>query len=655
MPHTDDKGEKKKLSKKKEQEVIDEAREHLQDAHAYESDFRTKFVEDLRFTYEDEGQWEDLAKNSRVGRPCYTFNRTEGAIDQVVGDQRQARPGIIVRAGEGGDKKLAEVQGGLIRNIENNSDSETVYDHAFTYAVAGGYGAWRVVNEYNSDDAFEQDLFIREVADPLTVYFDPRATDICKRDGRRCLLTTMISEKEFEDTYPGKMPTDFITDQPEGPYWYHDKEVRVAEYYRKIIKPKTLLQFSDGTVSFEDDVSNILDELAVAQVTVTKSREVKANVIEWYKLFGDGILEGPIEYPWKYIPVVPVYGKRINIEGEYKIKGLTRNAKDPQRSYNYIRSVITEKALLAPKFNYILTPEEIKGYKEWWDNAHSSASPYILYNPDPATGNQRPTPAAPSPVPIELVTIAQMDADDIKAATGFFDASLGNRSNETSGVAIRERKQEGDVGSFVYMDNLSKAIKYTGEILVDMIPKIYDTERTIRTLGVDGVEDYVVLNQTIEDRQTGQKTIKNDLSQGKYDVAVSVGPSYTTQRQETAATLTAIGQQFPEIYTIGADIIVNNLDIPGSEEIEKRFRRLLIQRGIAEPTQEEIQEESEKPPKEPSPEEVLALEKLKAELENEQADTEAKLAKAEEDRAEAAAQLLENEAVSRGLEIVGRG
>lgn len=624
------------LTEDEERAVIVEAKQHLQDADSAESDFRTKFVEDLRFTYDDDGQWETQVKNSRTGRPCYTFNRTEGAIDQVVGDQRQARPSIKVRAAENGDKKLAATYSGLIRNIENNSHADTVYDHSFTFATAAGYGVWRVKGEFTADDSFDQDIFIKEIADPLTVYFDPIATDICKRDGRRVLITELIPEDEFKETYPDRLPADFesVTD---GPDWYNEKKVRIAEYYRKVTTGRELIQFKDGTVTFLDEVNNVVEEQEALGNEVVRRRSVKTNVIEWFKLFGDGILEGPRILPWKYIPVVPVYGKRVNIEGEYKIKGLTRNAKDPQRSYNYIRSVITEKALMAPKFNYILTPEEIKGYQEWWDAAHSSASPYILFNPDPTMGNRRPEPTSPSPVPVELVTIAQMDAEDIKTATGKFDASLGAPSNETSGVAIRERKIEGDVGSFVYIDNLQKAIEYTGEILVDMIPKIYDTERTVRILGEDGAEDYVVLNQKPTD-ENGLESTANDLSVGKYDVVVTTGPSYTTQRAETNETIASIGQAFPEIYAIGADIFMKNLDIIGSAELERRFRRRMIQQGLIEPTEEE---KAEQEPEQPDPAEQLSLAKLAGEVEKLKAQTEELQAKAGESQVDAAVKIAE--------------
>ena len=647
--------EKKKLSKKAQQEIVREAREYIKDVAAAESDFRSKFIEDLRFTYDDDGQWETSVKAQRVDRPCYTFNRTEGAVDQVVGDQRQTRPSIKIRGTEDTDKKLAETMDGLVRNIEAVSNADTVQDHAFTFAVAGGYGCWRVVHEFSGDDTFDQDIKIEEIPNPLTAYFDHTATDICKRDARKFAITERITEDEFKATYPNIDPVDFTSDDGDGPDWYGEKEVRIAEYYRKVPTEKQLLQLSDGRVVYFEDVSDILDELEAGGITVTKRRQVKIDEVEWFKLYGDGILKGPITYQWKYIPAVPVYGKRINIDGEWKVKGLTRNAKDPQRSYNYIRSVMTEKALMSPKFSYILTPEQIKGYDTWWADSHSSPLPYILYNPDPEVPGGAPLKAEPSPVPIELVSIAQMDADDIKSATGFFDAGLGQKSNETSGVAIRERRNKSDVGSFVYVDNLSKAIQFTGEILVDMIPRIYDTERTVRILGEDGKDSFVTLNEKIFDDETGRDVMFNDLSVGKYDVAVSIGPSYLTQRQESAEQLIALAAQDPELLPLGRDIIIKNLDIPGSTELEKRFRKLMIEQGLIKPNDEELQEIEAEGQKEPAPEEMLAFDKLVEEVEKLKAQTQEILASTDKEKAEAIAQELENEAVKAGLEILSDG
>ncbi len=628
------------LNAEDQREIVSEARQRLEYTAEYESEFRNKFIEDIKFVYDDQGQWEQAVLKDRSDRPCYTFNRTEGAVDELVGDQRTQRPSIRIRPGEGGDKEIAETYNGLIRNILVNSDADTIQDHAFTFSTAGGYGVWRVVHEYVNDRSFNQEIYLREIANPLTAYGDPAATDICKRDARYWIITEKIPKSEFEDLYPDVDPTSFTADDSQFIDWYGEDEVRIAEYYRRVITERTLILLSDGRIMFKDEASDILDELEAEGVTIVKEREVGATAVEWYKLYGDGVLEGPLTYNWRYIPVVPVYGKRINIEGEYKIKGIVRNAKDPQRSYNYIRSVITEKALLTPKFQYILTPKQLKGHQEWWNNAHASASPYILANPDPALVSNgaggMPTPAQPNPVPVEMVTIAQMDAEDIKTATGKFDAQLGAPSQERSGVAIREKRIAGDLGSFVYVDNLAKAVRFTGEILVDMIPQIYDTERQVRILGEDGSDELVFVNQVIMDEETKTEKIANDLSVGQYDVHVDVGPSFMTLRQEAGDRLAAMGAAFPQLYDIAADIVVDTMDIPGGDEVKKRFRKLLLAQGIVEPTDEEREEMEQNQPQGMDPMQILLMRQLLQRLEKESAETDKLRAQTDEIRAETA-------------------
>ena len=568
-------------------DVIAEAKRRLELSQASENEFREKFLADLRFVYEDSGQWDHSVLNAREakGRPCYTFNRIEGAIDQVQGDQRQSRPSIKIRAAEGGDKDTAETLSGLIRNILNVSDFETTQDNAFLYQIAGGYGVWRVVHDFNADDSFEQDIEVREVHNPLTAYCDPAATDLCGRDARYWIISERVPKDEFENEFPEAAKVDFDNNNDDD--WYGEDDVRVAEYYRKIKRPRTLLQLSNGVVTYQDEVSDILDELAEGGVTIAKSREVQATQVEWYKMNGLEVLEGPIVYDWKYIPVVRLYGKRVNIEGEWEIKGIVRNARDPQKNYNYTRSVMAEKALMAPKWAYVVTAKQIQGYEAQWQDPGRS-EPYVLANSDPAAGGT-PKPEPPSPVPVELLTLAQMDADDIKSTTGFFDASLGAQGNETSGKAILARQREGDVGSYIYVDNLAKAIKFTGEILVDMIPQIYDTERQVRVLGEDGKDQTVSINQTILDEETGQQVILNDMTQGKYDVAVTVGPSYSTLRQEAAERLVGLANADPALMPMVRDIIVKGLDIPESDELVTRLRKVGIQQGIIEPSDEEME------------------------------------------------------------------
>ena len=570
------------MRKDQRDKIVETARKRLSEAQSYDQENRDKAFEDLRFAFsgDPEDQWEEPAWKARENRPRLTYNRIEPALDQMIGDQRQNRPQIKVRATEDGDTDAAETFAGLIRNIEAQSVAESVYDHAYMYAAAAGMGAWQVCPEYSDDDSFDQDIRIKLVHNPFSVYFDPAAEEATKSDARWAIVSEWIADDEFDTKYKGKQKGELDTDTYND--WVRkDRGVRIADFWEKIPRKRTLIELSDGKIVYKDTVENILDELEEAGITVLRERVVDAHKIRWTKVSGADVLEGPIEYDWKYIPVVPVYGKRFNIGGREVYKGIVRNAKDPQRSLNYSRSSLMEVAALSPKSPYLMTPDQVKGWEGLWNQAHRENRTWLPYNPTPDA--QKPFREQSPGIPAELIQLAQQDIDDIKAITGRHDASLGAASNETSGRAILARQREGDVGSFVYTDNLVKSIAHTGRILVDMIPKIYDTRRTVRVLGVDSQEKFVELNSEVVDEETGETVRVNDLGRGKFDVEVTTGPSYTTQRQEASERLLQLVGAAPQMLSLMADIVIKGLDIPDQDELVSRLRRQMIANGVIEP------------------------------------------------------------------------
>lgn len=609
------------MRKPERDKLVSQGRALYDKAAAADSDNRTKAEADLRFAFEDDGQWQADVKTSRAGRPCFSYNRIEPVIDQMVGDQRQSRPQIKLRAVKDTGKKLVDVYSGLIRNIEALSDAESVYDQQYMYAAAIGSGNWRVINEYCDNDSFDQDLFIRSIPNPFAVVWDPRAAHPTKKDANYCFVTSKMARADFERQYPRAEASDF--DDLSGSDWIDDDSVRVAEWYQKVPKTTRLLEMSDGRVVREEEVKPILDELAAAGITVQKSRPIKGHVIRWVKMSGAHVLEEPIEYNWQFIPVIHVAGKSVNIVGKELRKGIVRNAKDPQRSYNYTRSVLAEEILQSPKVDYLLTPAQIKGYQPLWDSANSTKRVWLPYNNDPsAPGKPQREPG--KPVPIELISLSQQDADDIKATTGYFDPSLGAKGSETSGKAIIARQQEGDVGSYVYMDNLGKAIRQTGEVLLDMIPDIYDTERQVRILGQDGKEEFVSINQDVADEDTGEIINVTDRAKAKFEVKVTIGPSYTTLRQEASERLLQVGQAWPVLFQLAPDLVLKGLDIPESAELEARLRKYLLATGAIEPNEEE---QAKMQPQQPDPVQQLQVQRLQIENEGKSLDNQEKALK----------------------------
>lgn len=633
-------------SKEKIRKLVSEVTERYKLADTNEDQNRRRQLEDERFTYDPDGQWEESVLNKRKRRPNYTFNRSIGPVNQVIGDQRQNSPSIKVRGIDSeSDPDTADVFTGLIRNIEDISDAETAYDTAFKHAVVGGYGVWRVMPEFVSDDVFDQDLKVLRVANPLTCYSDPTAKDFLKRDANWWIITERVERKQFERDFPDAHLVNLELSDTDNRLWFTDDEVRIAEYFRKIPKNKTLALLSDGAViELTKDVQSITDELKAQGITIKRTRVVRGHIVEWMKLSGDDILEGPIEYNWKYIPVIPVYGRNINIEGEELYEGIVRHSKDAQRVYNYQMSTAVEVTAIQPRAPYMSTARMIKGYEEMYRTAGSTNRPYMLYNIDPDSPREKPTRDAPPDVPVAMLALAEHMSDNIKSTTGFFDPSLGQRSNETSGKAIIARQREGDVGSFEYVDNLAKARKFTGEILVDMIPQIYDTERQLRIIGQDGKDEIVTVNTEIKDEESGKMVKFHDLRQGKYDVKVTLGPSYTTQRQEAADMLIQLAGVSPMVAQVASDLIIKNLDLTGADELEKRLRGIMIRQGIIQPTEEDkdiIEQPDEKQQQLAELMQGLQVMAAKLNIEDLQSEITERLAKTEETKVDTAVKVAE--------------
>jgi len=604
----------------KEQELLAEVRKRYEQAAGAEAQNRKLFSEDLRFVYQDtveaDGQWDSAILLQRRGRPSYTFNRVIGAVNLVLGDQRQTRPQARVRgANKDSSTSVADIYSGLIRDIEQCSGAESIYDNQFKFAVAGGYGAWRIVPEYEDDKSFSQALRIKDIPNPLTVLWDPESTDACKGDSMWCIVAERISTEKYKALYPDCDPLS-ITMARDSRGWATDNEIRIAEYFRKIPVTKTIAQLSDGRiVDYDKDQKDLESYLAMQHpdgdyVKTVRKRYIKTWNVEWYLVDGANVIQGPITYSWKKIPVIRIPGRVINIEGKQKVQSLIRHSKDSQRTYNYHRSTMVENAALTPKSPYIATPRMIKGYEDMWSTANTNARPYLLYDVDPDVPQGRPMREPPPDVPQALIQLAQADLSDIQAATGYFDSALGDQAEKgdrTSGKALIARQRKSDLGSYEFIDNFGKALKLTHECLIDMIPTVYDTERVIRVIGPDGVEKYESVNQVDPKDPAG---LINSLKDGSYDVTVTIGPSYQTARQEMLATLLDAVDVLPQLAQVAPDLITKNIDTPDTDELVRRLRIPLIQQGIVQPTEEE--KKNMPPPPQPSQQDQLVMAKQAA-------------------------------------------
>ena len=543
-------------------------------------DNRDDALSDLKFVAGD--QWPPDVRRQREaqGRPCITVNRMPQFIRQVTGDMRQSRPAIKVSpVDDQGDPEIARMYNGIVRQIERISKADMVYTMAFQAAVACGVGHFRVGTEYCKDSVTEQDIIIRAIQNPLGVFWDPNAKEIDRSDADYCFVVDGITEEAFKKKYPKAIlsPVDPVdASQDTFLFWRDDSMMRIAEYWYKKPKKYTLALMEDGkTVNLSDFKPELQPFLPVArdQNGEPIQREVDGFEVEMVIVSGSEVLEGPYKFPVAHIPIIPVIGEETVIGTQAVRSGLIRHAKDPQRLYNYWRSSAAELIALAPKAPFMLTPEQIKNHRAMWDRANVSPLPYLLYSPDPQAPGAPQRIAAPQP-PNALWQEAQIAADDMKGTTGIYDAGLGAKSNETSGKAILARQREGDTSTYHFFDNLAYAIRRAGEIVCALIPKIYDTERVVRLLNEDGSEAWVKVNQTTI-AENGEPMTINDLSVGKYDVTVSTGPSYNTQRIEAANAMVEFARAYPNAAPAMLDKIAKMMDWPEHEVIAARLKAML--------------------------------------------------------------------------------
>jgi len=580
-------------------DTLSSMRARFQMAMSAYSESREDELDDLRFmagSPDNQWQWpaDVLATRGSVqgqtinARPCLTINKLPQHVKQVTNEQRQNRPsGKVIPADDKGDVEVAEIFDGMVRHIEYISDADVAYDTACENQVIYGEGYIRILTEYCNDASFDQDLRIGRIRNAFSVYMDPTIQDPCGSDAEYCFITQDLTKEEYERQFPDAAPISSMMSQGVGDsslsQWLTENTVRIAEYfyYRHI---PTKLNLYPGNMSHYNNSpeDRQMKEMGLKPI---KSRIVDVKKVMWLKTNGFEILEER-EWAGKWIPVVRVVGNEFEVDGRIYVSGLVRNAKDAQRMYNYWVSQEAEMLALAPKAPFIGYGGQFEGHEQNWKTANTTNWPYLEVNPDVTDGMGGPLPlpqrAQPPMASSGLLQAKAGASDDIKSTTGQYDSSLGATSNERSGKAILAREKQGDTGTYHYIDNLSRAVRYITRQLVDMIPKIYDTERIARIVGIDGEVDMVKINPTqpeavkkiVDEQGIVMEKIYNP-SVGTYDVCVTTGPSYMTKRQESLDAMSQLLQGNPQLWAVAGDLFIKNMDWPGAIEMSKRFAKTI--------------------------------------------------------------------------------
>lgn len=567
----DDSQDEDDLSPEETKELLNTAKSRFQQAETAEMDIRKEALEDLKFRTGD--QWPDNIMMSRgqEQRPCLTINRLPQFVRQVTNDARHNRPSVKVSpVGDGSDQEVADVFNGLIRHIEVNSNADIAYDTAVDSQVTSGFGYFRVITDYIDENSFDQEIYIKRIKNPFTVYFDPGAMEPDYSDANWAFIVTDMTHEDYKAEYPdSKMAslTDFQSIGDDAT-WLNEDTIRIAEYFEVIKTYKTIYQLADGSV--------IPEEQFIKGMNVKNKRDACERNIKWRKINAVEVLKTQ-DWAGKWIPIIPVLGDDLDVDGKRQLVGLVRYARDPQRMLNYWVTAQTEAIALAPKAPWVVAAGGIKGFESFWQNANVRNFSHLPYNSTGINGEQIPPPQRnTAEPPVQAMTLATQQAGQyMKDTTGIYDASLGQQGSEVSGKAILARQSQSNISNFHFIDNLSRSIKHLGRILIDLIPKIYDAPRVMRIIQEDGSAEQVALNGIpAAGLPVGVQKIY-DLSTGRYDVVVETGPNYSTKRQQALDSMVQISQAFPQIWQVAGDLMVGNMDWPNHDTLAERLKMTL--------------------------------------------------------------------------------
>lgn len=560
-------------------EIVTTALAQYQYAYEANRDNTVAAYEDLRFAAGD--QWPGDVERQRKadGRPCLTVNMVPKFLRQVTGDIRQMRPSVrVIGVDDGGDVEKAEAYQDIIRYIERRSDAQHAYFNGADSAIAAGIGYWRVDTEYDNEEHNVQDICVNAVYDGIGVVVDPDSDHAVKLDASFAFIPVDFTWDAFKKKFPNSSTAGFTN---------------IDEWARNI-----------STSVYSSDIQWFTQKTIRVVEYFTRTKEKDGWKVKRYLLNAMEELEPAKDVACDYIPLIPLVGEEVRIGPRVVRRGMVRLLRDSQRMYNYCYSTQAEVVALQPKAPYVVTAKNVEDWADLWGKANTANLPYLVYAPDPANGGARPARETPPVAASGIELLMQQALEDMKAVTGLYDASLGARSNEQSGKAILARERQGDTGQYHFTEAFMRSLRLTGIVLVNMIPRIYDTQRVLRVLGEDGAINETKINQLVPSRKNRAQLIDMDVTTGKYDVAVESGPSFNTRRDEAREGMNALLQAAPDLIPLIGDLYVGAMDWPEKEKIASRLKTMLPPAIKAEEDEEAGEGAMGMPNRQPTPQEI---------------------------------------------------
>ncbi len=584
-----------KRTDEEEQELLRRARKRFERCSRAEADIRKEGLDDDKFYSGDQWPTSVLTERAFDKRPAHTINKLPTFVHQVTNAHREERPAPNINpVGDRADLESAKVFRGMVRAIERDSRADIAYDTSFESTSRKGWGYWRVMTEWERPDSYNQVIVIRRVRNAYTVYMDPNHKEPDGSDARYAFVTEMVPRDDFKEQFPGKDPINWQEGGFGDEYkeWVTQESIRIAEYYELEYEKRTLALMPSGEARWKDE----LDERVLKDIVDTRESDVPK--ITWFKITGREILEEQ-EWPGQWIPIVKQIGDEVDIDGKVRQWGIVRFAKDPQRQYNYWNTAETELVALAPKAPWVLAEGQDEGYEQEWKTANIRSHPVLHYRPQTFEGHAVPPPQRQqfAQVPAGVTNARQSAAQDMMAVTGIrFDATLQERVYDESGRALRELRRSGDIGSFHFTDNFAISLRHSTEIIVDLIPKIYERKQIITILRDDDKEEAIMLDPTApkalqegdqRDPVTDKVMRAFNPNVGRYGVTATIGPSYATKRVEAAESMMDFVKAMPQAGQLVMDLIAKNQDWPEAEQFATRLAKALPP-GMIQPEMKDV-------------------------------------------------------------------
>jgi hypothetical protein len=572
---------------------------------------RALAIEDKIQLESEGGNWEDYENTSSDVRngssgsapppPRYHIDRVSPVLEQSLSDQRQNEIQIQVRGAHSSNAELEGTMSGLIKSVEARSDASYAYDNCFDETQKCGYGGYQIVTEWG--DGFDQEILIRPIKDAASSLWFGESDLYTKEDALYAFVIWYMDKDEFKAQYPdsslAEIPDDiWLQSGKMNADWYEtdNHKVRMGAYWRKKPIKREIVMMTDGkTYEVDEAFEATQDELAAKGITIEMRdgeemrREFDDYEIERYIINGAEILTGPQKWAGKYIPLIPEYGVQTTIQGREIIRGRVRKTRDAAMLYDYAQSAAVKQAAANVQDILMITAEQADGYEKDIEDLSLGDAAALLYNH--IDGQAPPFRSQSRQLDMALMGISQAMAENIAATLG---GSVGSGFDGTavdgrSGEAILQGQQVSEKSNAIYMTNHIRSVSYGGKILADLLPRIKSQQAQARIINPDGSSEFVPINTSVVDLESGKSFILNDLSSSKYDIIPDVGPAYASKRQQASAQLQSLSEKNPA-FGQRPDLIVKGLDLGDGGEMYESLRKGLVMSGAVEPTDEEREE-----------------------------------------------------------------